>query len=76
MLYSTIIPTVDRHTLERSVKSALKQKLGPELHEILVLNNSKGQLMETDWMTSGIKTFGSGNRSQSWRLSWRRLEKI
>jgi glycosyltransferase involved in cell wall biosynthesis len=52
MLCSTIIPTVDRDTLERSVNSALKQELGPELHEILVFNNSKGQLTKADWMKS------------------------
>jgi len=53
-LCSTIIPTVDRHTLERSVKSALDQELDPELHEILVFNNSKGQLTEADWMSSPL----------------------
>lgn len=52
MLCSTIIPTVNRHTLERSVKSALEQNLDPELHEILVFNNSDGPLPETDWLSS------------------------
>jgi glycosyltransferase involved in cell wall biosynthesis len=52
MLCSTIIPTVNRHTLERSVKSALAQDLKPELHEILVFNNSNGPLPETDWLCS------------------------
>ena len=52
MLCSTIIPTVNRHTLERSVKSALEQDLKPELHEILVFNNSDGPLPETDWLSS------------------------
>lgn len=51
-LCSTIIPTVNRPTLERSVRSALKQDLGPELHEILVFNNSEGSLTESDWMSS------------------------
>jgi glycosyltransferase involved in cell wall biosynthesis len=51
-LCSTIIPTVNRSTLERSVRSALKQDLGPELHEILVFNNSAGDLTEADWMSS------------------------
>ena len=52
MLCSTIIPTVDRHTLGRSVESALEQGLGPDLHEILVFNNSNGLLTEADWMKS------------------------
>lgn len=52
MLCSTIIPTVNRSTLERSVWSAINQDLGPELHEILVFNNSKGDLTESDWMSS------------------------
>lgn len=52
MLCSTIIPTVDRSTLERSVRSAIEQDLGPESHEILVFNNSQGLLTEADWMSS------------------------
>lgn len=52
IICSTIIPTVDRDTLKRSVMSALEQDLGPELHEILVFNNSKGSLTESDWMKS------------------------
>ena len=51
-LCSTIVPTVDRPTLERTVKSALEQELDPELHEILVFNNSKGRLKEAEWMKS------------------------
>jgi glycosyltransferase involved in cell wall biosynthesis len=51
-LCSTIIPTVDRNTLERSVMSALEQELGSALHEILVFNNSKGQLKKAEWMES------------------------
>lgn len=39
MLCSTIIPTVNRSTLERSVRSALDQDLGPVLDEIFVFNN-------------------------------------
>lgn len=49
---TTVIPTVNRHTLERSVKSALQQDLGTELHEILVFNNSDGPLPETNWLSS------------------------
>jgi glycosyltransferase involved in cell wall biosynthesis len=52
MLISTIIPTVNRSTLERSVRSALEQDLDPQLHEILVFNNSKGLLPDADWLSS------------------------
>jgi len=52
MLCTTIIPTVDRPTLERTVKSALEQELDSDLHEILVFNNSKGRLKEAEWMKS------------------------
>lgn len=52
MLCSTIIPTVNRATLARSVQSALQQDLGPALHEILVFNNSQGELTDSDWMRS------------------------
>jgi GT2 family glycosyltransferase len=51
MLCSTIIPTVNRYTLERSVRSALEQDLDPDVHEILIFNNSKGLLPEADWMS-------------------------
>ena len=49
---TTVIPTVNRPTLERTVKSALEQDLGPERHEILVFNNSDKPLPETDWLCS------------------------
>lgn len=49
---STIIPTINRPTLERSVKSALEQDLGPGAHEVLVFNNSNEPLPDTDWLSS------------------------
>ena len=52
MLCSTVIPTINRPTLERSVKSALEQDLSPGFHEILVFNNSDEPLPETDWLNS------------------------
>jgi hypothetical protein len=39
MLCSTIIPRVNRPYTEWPVKSALDQDLGPELHEIIVVND-------------------------------------
>ena len=52
ILCSTIIPTVNRPSLEHSVRSALDQDLEPELHEILVFNNSGKPLPETEWLSS------------------------
>lgn len=49
---STIIPTVNRPTLERSVKSVLEQDFDQESHEILVFNNSDKPLPTTDWLSS------------------------
>jgi glycosyltransferase involved in cell wall biosynthesis len=52
MLCSTIIPSVGRATLSRSVTSALKQNLSPEAHEVIVVNDSGKPLPECDWMKS------------------------
>jgi GT2 family glycosyltransferase len=52
MLCSTIIPTVYRPSFERAVKSALEQDLSPELHEIIVVNDSGKPLPEEDWLKS------------------------
>lgn len=52
MLCSTVIPTVNRPSLEQAVKSALEQDLGSDMHEILVFNNSAGSLPQTDWLSS------------------------
>jgi hypothetical protein len=50
LLCTTIIPTINRATLARSVKSALAQGLDPAQHEILVFNNSDRPLPEADWL--------------------------
>jgi glycosyltransferase involved in cell wall biosynthesis len=52
MLLSTIIPTVNRPTLKRAVLSALEQEFEPELHEIIVFNNSDQPLPDSDWLRS------------------------
>lgn len=52
MLCSTIIPTINRPTLELAVKSALAQDLAPGSHEILIFNNSDRPLPKTDWLSS------------------------
>ena len=52
MLCSTIIPTVNRPSLERAVKSALEQGLGPDEHEIVVVNDSGSPLPVYSWVDS------------------------
>ena len=52
MLCSTIIPTVNRPSLKRAVKSAVEQDLEPKNHEILVFNNSDKLLQDKDWLDS------------------------
>jgi glycosyltransferase involved in cell wall biosynthesis len=56
MLCSTIIPTINRPSLERAVRSALDQELGLEQHEILVFNNSSGPLPEVAWLKAPQNT--------------------
>jgi cellulose synthase/poly-beta-1,6-N-acetylglucosamine synthase-like glycosyltransferase len=36
----TIIPTTDRPTFERAVESVLTQDIEPDLHDIIVVNDS------------------------------------
>jgi glycosyltransferase involved in cell wall biosynthesis len=52
IICSTIIPTINRSTLERSVRSALEQDFDSESHEILVFNNSDEPLPKTKWLSS------------------------
>jgi len=51
MICTTIIPTINRPTLERTVRSALAQGLDSGQHEILVFNNSGGKLPDTEWLS-------------------------
>lgn len=50
MLCSTIIPTINRPSLERAVKSALAQNLDPAQHEIIVVNDSGQSLPDVEWL--------------------------
>lgn len=60
MLISTIIPTINRPTLERTVRSALNQDLDPEIHEILIYNNNRQPLPDVDWLNSSkVKVINS-----------------
>jgi len=64
MLCSTIIPTVNRPSLERAVKSAVNQDLDPSLHEIIVVNDSGQPLPETDWLQSAQVKIVNTNRCE------------
>lgn len=50
MLCSTVIPTVNRPSLERALKSAVAQGLGPDEHEIIVVNDSGSPLPDFEWL--------------------------
>jgi glycosyltransferase involved in cell wall biosynthesis len=64
MLCSTIIPTINRPSLERAVKSALDQDLAPGLHEIIVVNDSGKPLPEVAWLQSPWVTVVNTNRCE------------
>ena len=64
MLCSTIIPTVNRPSLERAVKSVLEQDLNSGLHEIIVVNDSGQPLPEVKWLKSPQITVVNTNRCE------------
>lgn len=52
MFCTTIIPTIGRPTLTRSVISVLSQGFDPANFEVVVVNDSKGPLLTEDWQNS------------------------
>ncbi|MFK7804136.1 MAG: glycosyltransferase family 2 protein [Anaerolineae bacterium] len=50
MFLSTIIPTIGRTKLHRTVQSLLDQKVSPDLFEIIVVNDTGQPLPHVDWM--------------------------
>lgn len=52
MFVSSIIPTVDRSTLARSVNSVLEQKLRGDDFEVIVVNDSGRPLVAAPWQLS------------------------
>jgi glycosyltransferase involved in cell wall biosynthesis len=52
VFFSTIIPTVGRESLSRSVESVLEQKYPQDEFEVIVVNDSGFQLPEQDWQHS------------------------
>ena len=66
MLCSTIIPTVNRPSFERALKSALEKDIDPELHEIIVVNDSGRPLPDVDWLRSNqIKILNTNKTERS-----------
>ena len=49
MFISTIIPTIGRPTLARAVYSVLEQGLHHDECEVIVVNDSGGELPVEDW---------------------------
>jgi glycosyltransferase involved in cell wall biosynthesis len=49
---STVIPTVGRSTLARSVESVLRQTVGRDQFEVVVVNDSDGPLVAAEWQQS------------------------
>jgi hypothetical protein len=65
VICSTIIPTVGRTTLARAIKSVLEQGLEPELHEIILVNDSGTPLLGmADWLKLPRVTVITTNRCE------------
>ncbi len=62
MLISTIIPTIGRKSLKRAVESALAQDLPKDALEVIVVNDSGGDLAKESWQrlpqVKVISTYG------------------
>jgi len=66
MFSSTIIPTINRQTLDRTVKSVLDQDFVNDDFEIIVVNDSGGSLPEADWQKSSrVKIINTNRRERS-----------
>jgi glycosyltransferase involved in cell wall biosynthesis len=64
MFCSTIIPTIGRPSLSRSVRSVLEQTPAGEDFEVIVVNDSGGRLAEADWQRSGrVRTIDTNRRN-------------
>jgi GT2 family glycosyltransferase len=64
MLCSTVIPTINRPSFERALKTALAQDLAPDDHEIIVVNDSGRPLPDVDWLQSPRITIVNTNRCE------------
>lgn len=64
MLCSTVIPTIDRPSFDRALKSALEQDLDPDLHEIIVVNDSGNPLRDRDCLRSPQISIVNTNKTE------------
>lgn len=64
ILCSTIIPTIGRASLARTVESALAQEIIPESYEIIVVNDSGAPLPPGQWQQSPRVTVVHTNRRE------------
>jgi glycosyltransferase involved in cell wall biosynthesis len=64
MFCSTVIPTVARPTLARTVKSVLRQALVVDSFEVIVVNDSGSPLPPADWQRSEVVRIIHTNRRE------------
>ncbi len=64
MFCSTIIPTINRSTLDRAVRSALDQNFAADEFEIIVVNDSGQPLLSADWHSSDRVTVLNTDRRE------------
>ena len=66
MFCSTIIPTIDRPSLVRAVKSILDQEFSRADFEVIVVNDSGRPLHQADWQTSTrVRVIDTNRRERS-----------
>ncbi len=66
MLVSTIIATICRESLDRSVESVLSQPLDVEQFEVIVVNDSGGELTHKSWQDApNVKIINTYHRERS-----------
>jgi len=66
MFSSTIIPTINRHTLGRAVQSVLDQDFAHDDFEIIVVNDSGVPLPDAEWQQSPrVRVINTNRRERS-----------
>lgn len=66
MICSTIVPTIGRSTLARTVESVLAQSLPASAFEVIVVNDSGVPLPEADWQKLGrVQVITTNRRERS-----------
>jgi glycosyltransferase involved in cell wall biosynthesis len=66
MFSSTIIPTINRHTLSRAVQSVLDQDFTQDDFEVIVVNDSGKVLPDAEWQRSPrVRVINTDHRERS-----------